>query len=101
MAKRVIMSAEIEKLRAERLSDIAYCDNYNEHPQHTEEMIVAKWLGGGTHTTTCPGNRREYPPFTPVSTNHPQGQTPMRQYTARELEQFRARNARRRMGLGN
>lgn len=54
--------ADLER-RAEIISKPHYCDNWNQHPQHTMEMRMANWLGGGTEIVTCPGNKREHPKF--------------------------------------
>lgn len=38
-----------------------YCDNWNKHPQHDRVIRLSNWIGGGTHTMTCPGHKRKHP----------------------------------------
>lgn len=57
MAKRVVMSPEIEKLRAEKMAEPHPCydGQWTVHESHSYEVRVQAWLGGGTEQVTCPG----------------------------------------------
>ena len=57
MAKRVAMSLEIEKQRAEKMAEPHPCydGQWTVHESHTYELRVQAWLGGGTEQVTCPG----------------------------------------------
>lgn len=61
MAKRVQGTPEIEARRAEIVAQDHYCENFNEHPEHSYELRMQTWLGGGTETVTCPGTKRQAP----------------------------------------
>lgn len=49
--------------RARVLAEPHYCDNYNAHPEHSYEMRMSNWLGGGVEQVTCPGTKRIFPKF--------------------------------------